>query len=112
MAAPGLAPEGKKMPRLTIDLAESKYREINILREFGGISTLREFVNNGLTLLKWAMLERSKGFMICSARRDGENTILRELEMPVLSAVTNKPTLADALESAHPVPSYGRRAVE
>jgi hypothetical protein len=102
MSTPARAPvrQEKRMPRLTIDLSESKHREISVLRDLGDLSTLRELVNSGLTLLKWAMVERSRGYKICSVLQTGEQTVLRELEMPALSAAARRPELADALESA------------
>ena len=86
MGSPAPIPMEKKMPRLTIDISENKHREINLLRDVGEVSTIKELVNNAFTLLKWAMVERSRGRTICSARKEGNEVVLQELEMPILSA--------------------------
>jgi len=95
MATPAPFPMEKKMPRLTIDISESKHKEINILRDVGEVATIKELVNYALTLLKWAMMERSRGHRICSVRKEGSETVLQELEMPILSAAEKHLSFAD-----------------
>jgi hypothetical protein len=104
VGTPARLPMEKKMPRLTIDISENKHREINLLRDVGEVSTIKELVNNAFTLLKWAMVERSKGRTICSARREGNEVVLQELEMPILSAAGKHLGFADEVATA-PAPA-------
>jgi hypothetical protein len=71
--------------RLQIDFDSRKMREIESLMERAGIATKKEFVNWALTLLKWAIKERSAGRIIASV--DERNDSYKELEMPILSEV-------------------------
>ncbi len=101
MATPAPFAREKNMPRLTIDLSENKHKEINLLRDVGEVGTIKELVNYALTLLKWAMAERSKGHRICSVREQGSETVIQELEMPILAAASRNPGFADAVEPAN-----------
>ena len=89
------------MPRLTIDLSENKHKEINLLRDVGEVGTIKELVYYALTLLKWAMVERSRGHKICSVREQGGETVLQELEMPVLAAASKHLGFADEVASVN-----------
>jgi hypothetical protein len=106
MATPAPFPLEKKMPRLTIDLSPAKQREINLLRDVGDVSTIKELVNYALTLLKWAMIERSKGNRICSVRQVGEETVVHELEMPILSAASGHFGFADEVAASNTAASH------
>ena len=106
MATPAPFPLETKMPRLTIDLSPTKHREINLLRDVGEVSTIKELVNNALTLLKWAMVERSRGNKICSVREEGRETVIQELEMPILAAASGHLGFADAVETANTAASH------
>jgi hypothetical protein len=106
MAIPAPFSMEKKMPRLTIDLSEGKHKEINLLRDVGEVGTIKELVNYALTLLKWAMVERSKGHKICSVRQEGGETVMQELEMPVLAAASKHLGFADAVEPANAAARY------
>jgi hypothetical protein len=91
----------KKMPRLTIDLSESKQKEVNLLRDVGEVGTIKELVNYALTLLKWAMIERSKNHRICSVREEGGETFMIEIEMPILAAASKHLGFADEVATAN-----------
>ncbi len=111
MPAPAARPREAKMPRLTVNLSPAKYREISLLRRFGDASTITDLVNSALTLLKWAMLERSRGYKICAVSQIGDKTTLRELEMPMLSSAGSHEELADELAAigATSQPAYAAR---
>ena len=70
--------------RLQFEVEEDALREIEQLQELGGLRTRKDLLNNALTLLQWAVRQRSKGRTILSEGEDGSQ---RELEMPFLEAV-------------------------
>jgi hypothetical protein len=72
--------------RLQVDFDSDKMREIEALMEEAKVSTKKEFVNWALTLLKWAIKERRAGRTIASM--DEKHQSFKELELPVLSAVS------------------------
>jgi len=70
--------------RLQFEVDEDALREIEQLQELGGLRTKKDLLNNALTLLQWAVRQRSNGRAIISEGEDGSQ---RELEMPFLEAV-------------------------
>lgn len=77
--------EGMKISRIQFDLEKSRLEEIDLLVKKCGLSTRKDFFNNAVTLLKWAIEKKKKGCIIVSIDSDGEQ---RELDMPIFSAVT------------------------
>ncbi|MCI0487941.1 MAG: hypothetical protein L0229_15220 [Blastocatellia bacterium] len=74
--------------RIQFELPEEKVRELERLMQETGIGTRKDFFNNALTLLEWAIHERKAGHVIASL--DEKNKQYKELVMPILSAVAAK----------------------
>lgn len=70
--------------RFQFDMEKSKAEELEKIVQETGVGTKKELFNNALTLLKWAIKQRSLGRTICSI--DSSNKLI-ELEMPILDAV-------------------------
>ena len=71
--------------RLQIDIEEDKMKELEALMHDCGIATKRALFNDALTLFKWAVNKRKKGFQIGAMGPDGRQ--FTELETPALSHV-------------------------
>lgn len=78
-----------KTVRFQIELAQAKMKELERLRELGGMRTKKELFNTALTILKWAAQRRAQGYSIGSTNQRGES--FRELDMPFLEAVAAAP---------------------
>jgi hypothetical protein len=74
--------------RVQLDLPADQVRELEELMERAKISTKKDLINNALTLLEWAINEKSEGRTIASINE--KNMSYKELVMPVLSAVAPK----------------------
>lgn len=74
----------EKNVRFQLEIKQSMLDEITSLVEMGGFSSKKEFVNNAISLLRWAMLQRKAGNIIASI--DDQERI-RELEMPCLTHI-------------------------
>jgi hypothetical protein len=68
--------------RLQIDITEERLREIERLMDECGFSSKKEFFDNAVTLLKWAVRRSKEGNLIASVNEQ-ENK-WRELQMPFL----------------------------
>jgi hypothetical protein len=76
----------KNVPaRFQVEIMREELDEMERLRELGGLGSKKELLNNALTLLKWAVRQREKGYSIASVDESGE--IHRVLEMPYLESV-------------------------
>lgn len=69
--------------RVQFELTEEKVRELEALMEESGVKTKKDFINNALTLLEWAIEEKKAGRMIASVDKNEES--YREVLMPLLS---------------------------
>lgn len=74
--------------RVQLDLPADQVRALEELMERAKISTKKDLINNALTLLEWAINEKSEGRTIASINE--KNMSYKELVMPVLSAVAPK----------------------
>ena len=74
----------EKNVRFQLEIKQSMLDEITTLVELGGFSSKKEFMNNAISLLRWAMLQRKAGNII-AAIDDQER--IRELEMPCLTNI-------------------------
>lgn len=81
------------MARFQLDISEEGLEEIEALMEQTRTPTKREYVNNALTLLKWAVRQRARGNSI-AAVNEAEG-VYRELEMPILDRAS-PPTVRHA----------------
>lgn len=71
------------MARFQMEISQEGLNDIEALVEKSGLSSKREFMNNAITLLKWAIRESEKGHKIFSY--DEQKSLYRELQMPVLN---------------------------
>jgi hypothetical protein len=74
--------------RFQFELPLQKARELEELMRECGVETKKDFINNALSLLKWAVRETKRGNAIASV--DEKHGKYRELHMPILSAVAPK----------------------
>jgi hypothetical protein len=71
--------------RFQFELPAARAKEIEELMRECGVETKKDFINNALSLLKWAIRETKRGNSIASV--DEKNGKYREINMPILSAV-------------------------
>jgi len=70
--------------KVQFDLPAERIRDIEAKMELTGTATRKDYFNNALTLLDWALTEKYKGHTIASV--DERNNKMKELVMPILSA--------------------------
>jgi hypothetical protein len=71
--------------RIQLDLDKPGVHLVESLKERTGSKTHKELFNNALTLLQWAVRQRSEGRIVASMDEREEN--YRELQMPALEYV-------------------------
>lgn len=76
------------MAKVQFELSEDRVRELESLMRESGTSTKKDFINNALTFLAWAIQERKAGKRIASV--DEESKQYKEITMPILDAVGKK----------------------
>lgn len=69
--------------RIQLVVSNTQYSSITELKEKTGSSTMKELLNNALTLLDWAVKASMQGASICSIHENGE--VYKELQMPALT---------------------------
>jgi len=72
------------MQRIQFELTESQVKDIEKLMEKTSTSTKREFFNNAIAILEWAVDESSNGRKIASM--DDSSHTYKELVMPIFRA--------------------------
>ena len=78
-----------KLIRIQFEMPEEKVNEIQNMMDEAGVKTRREFFNNALSLLAWAIRERQTGRTIASINESEQK--YKELYMPILeNAVRSK----------------------
>lgn len=70
------------MTSIQLELPEDKVRQLEALMEESGLKTKKEFINNALTLLEWAMREVRAGRVIASV--DEREKRYKEILLPAL----------------------------
>ena len=70
--------------KIQFELPSDKVKEIDALMKMTGTNTRKEYFNNALTLLEWAIEERYKGNTIAAI--DDKYQKVKELVMPILTA--------------------------
>ena len=76
------------MKRLQFEVPEDRAEELERLKVDLRVATLKELINNALTLLEWAVEERKAGHTVASIDRAADRYY--ELLMPALMAVKPK----------------------
>lgn len=71
--------------RIQVELSADKLEALEALKAVGGFATNADLVNNGLTLLKWALYQARRGHAIAAI--DNNSAQYVELEMPCLAFV-------------------------
>jgi len=74
--------------RIQFEITRKKFAEIERVMRDCEIETRRDYFNNAITLLKWAVDESKKGHTIATV--DEKNGKFRELQMPILSNASAK----------------------
>jgi metal-responsive CopG/Arc/MetJ family transcriptional regulator len=69
--------------RVQLDLPERQVKELDGLMKETGVATRKDFFNQALSLLLWAIKEKKEGRIIASV--DEVNKQYREVVMPVLN---------------------------
>ena len=97
------------MIRLQLDIDQEANEEIGQYMLLGSVKTKKEFFNNALALLKWAMDERAEGRIIASVDEDEEDPSYKEITMPILDSAERKVKRAVASAGArHQSSATGR----
>lgn len=68
--------------RIQLDLDEASAKWLEELKEATGSKTYKEFFNNAITLLDWAIRQRHSGRIVASLDEASKN--YKELQMPAL----------------------------
>jgi len=72
------------MQRVQFELTDSQVKDIEKLMKKTNTSTKREFFNNAIAILEWAVDESSSGRKIASM--DDKSHTYKELYMPIFKA--------------------------
>jgi metal-responsive CopG/Arc/MetJ family transcriptional regulator len=84
---------GERLVRIQFEIPEEKVREIERWMAEGGVKTRRDFFNNAISLLIWAMQERKKGRIIASV--DENEKKYKEVLMPILENISRSKAEVD-----------------
>jgi hypothetical protein len=75
--------------RIQLDVDDNGVQLLEWLKQKTNSKTQKELFNNAMTLLTWAVTQRSQGRIIASL--DEQNERYRELQMPALEYAAPKP---------------------
>ena len=78
--------------RIQFELSVEKVRELEKLMAEAEVPTKKDFINNALTLLVWAIEETRAGRVIASLDQSSKH--YKELVMPLLSNISSKKRVA------------------
>jgi len=71
--------------RVNFEIDEKKLKTLNDTMEIVGVKSRKEFFNQAISLLTWAIKEKQKGNIIASINDDNHH--IREVNMPLLDDV-------------------------
>lgn len=80
------------LTRIQLELPEDKVKQIEALMEESGLKTKKEYINNALTLLEWAMREVKSGRVIASV--DEREKRYKEILLPALDNIAVRQILS------------------
>lgn len=80
------------LTRIQLELPEDKVKQIEALMEESGLKTKKDYINNALTLLEWAMREVKSGGAIASV--DEREKRYKEILLPALENITVRQILS------------------
>jgi metal-responsive CopG/Arc/MetJ family transcriptional regulator len=78
-------PQGAGTVRVQLDLPQTQVKELDYLMEQSGVSTRKDFINNALSLLVWAIKQKKQGRMIAAVDEEGKT--YQEVIMPMLDYI-------------------------
>jgi hypothetical protein len=81
-AAPQQQQKSSSMVRIQFELPEDKFRRLEELMQQSAMRTKKEFMDNAMTLLAWAIKETAAGRVIASV--DEREQKYREILLPAL----------------------------
>jgi hypothetical protein len=73
--------------RVEAEIPDEQHRRLEALMEEAGIKTMKDLLNNALTLLEWSLKETRSGRIIASV--DESNRQYKQLGMPILERKGN-----------------------
>jgi hypothetical protein len=73
------------MPRLNFDVTDEQMESLKLLQKKAGVSTMKDLINNSLSVFEWAVEETEEGNEIASVNDDEK--IYRVLATPSLQYV-------------------------
>jgi hypothetical protein len=77
--------KGTIMRRLNFDVSEEQMESLKLLQKEAGLSTMKDLINNALSVFEWAVEETKNGNEIASVNEDEE--VYRVLATPSLQYV-------------------------
>jgi hypothetical protein len=75
-----------KKVRILLEFPEDKIKKLDELMEKTGVTSKKEYFNNALTLLEWAIEIREHNEIVASVNRKAGK--FSELRMPIFSNIT------------------------
>lgn len=83
-----MPPDTSQVTRIQWETRQHTLDEIAGLMKDCGIETRKDYLNNAITLLKWAIAQTKAGYSVAAINeKDGTR---KELQMPVLSNLSAK----------------------
>jgi hypothetical protein len=80
--------KGVAMPRLNFDVSDEQMESLKLLQKNAGLQTMKDLINNSLSVFEWAVEETESGNEIASVNEEAE--IYRVLATPSLQHVARK----------------------
>lgn len=77
--------QGAGTVRVQLDLPQTQVKELDFLMEQTGVSTRKDFINNALSLLVWAIKQKKQGRIIAAVDEEGKT--YQEVIMPMLDYI-------------------------
>jgi metal-responsive CopG/Arc/MetJ family transcriptional regulator len=77
--------QGAVTIRVQLDLPQTQVKELDFLMEQTGVSTRKDFINNALSLLVWAIKQKKQGRIIAAVDEEGKT--YQEVIMPMLDYI-------------------------
>ena len=73
------------MPRLNFDVSDEQMESLKLLQKKAGLQTMKDLINNSLSVFEWTVEETEDGNEIASVNEDEE--VYRVLATPALQYV-------------------------
>jgi hypothetical protein len=76
------------MPRLNLDITDAQMKSLKVLEHRTGANSMKDLVNNALTVFEWAVDETAKGNEVAAVSED--ESAYRVLVTPLLQHVARE----------------------